>query len=604
MNQKKQVQSTIRQAYWNHIEHNIIDPDEENFGETQKKFWKHIKAQKKDRTGTAPLKENGLLVSEAKGKAGILNRQYQSVFSQEDPSDIPEPDEAESPEMPRIAVTEEGVLKLLSNLQEAKASGPDLIPPKILKAAAKPLSRSLALLFNSSLESSTLPQDWCTANITPVFKKGERYKASNYRPVSLTCICSKLLEHIVVSQLMDHFDQHSILSDSQHGFRAHRSCETQLISLTQELHQNLEAKTQVDMIILDFSKAFDKVPHRRLMKKLWNYGVRGLKHAWIEAFLMNRQQRVVVDGECSDWVKVDSGVPQGTVLGPVLFLAFINDLPKAVQHSKVRLFADDCVLYRQITSDTDCELLQEDLNHLEEWEKKWSMSFNPSKCNSINISRKRKTIQHDYTLHNQILEHVTTTTYLGVHRSSDLTWRNHINKTCLKASRQLAFLKRNLQINNTKVKEAAYNGLIRPITDYCATVWDPYEKKYITQLEAIQRRAARFVNNNYDYRASVTDMISNLNWESLESRRQKARLSMLYKIQNNLIAIAPPPFLHAPQRPRPGYPHQLQVVYVSTESYKNSFFIRTIRQWNSLPPSIGTLCSFGAFKTALSSYSP
>jgi hypothetical protein len=136
-NQNKQVQSTLRQAYWNHIEHNILDSDEENFGETQKKFWRRIKAQKRDRTGTAPLKEHGLLVSEAKGKAGILNRQYQSAFSQEDPNNIPAPEETEAPKMHKISVTEEGVLKLLSNLQEAKASGPDLIPSKVLKAAAK-----------------------------------------------------------------------------------------------------------------------------------------------------------------------------------------------------------------------------------------------------------------------------------------------------------------------------------------------------------------------------------------------------------------------------------------------------------------------------------
>ena len=152
-----------------------------------------------------------------------------------------------------------------------------------------------------------------------------------------------------MSQLRDHFDANNILADCQHGFRAQRSCETQLISLTQELHQNLEDKKQVDMIVLDFSKAFDKVPHQRLMTKLWNYGIQGSTHAWIKSFLLGRSQRVVVDGETSDWVPVESGVPQGTVLGPVLFLAFINDLPKCVK-SNVRLFADDCVLYREINN--------------------------------------------------------------------------------------------------------------------------------------------------------------------------------------------------------------------------------------------------------------
>ena len=279
-NQKRLTQSAIRKAYWSHIENNVLGgTEEENFGETQKKFWRHVKSMKKDRTGTSPLKENGFLVSDPKSKAEILSGQYKSVLSQESDNNIPEPDEPESPTMPEITVTEEGVFKLLLNLKENKASGPDQTPAKILKAAAKPLSKCLTVVFNSSLGSGILPHDWCTANITPIFKKGERYKASNYRPVSLTCICSKLIEHIIVSQLLDHFDQHSILSDRQHGFRSQRSCESQLISLTQELHEKLEKKSQVKMIVLDFSKAFDKVPHKRLMKKLWNYGVRGKTHS-------------------------------------------------------------------------------------------------------------------------------------------------------------------------------------------------------------------------------------------------------------------------------------------------------------------------------------
>ena len=602
--QKRKTQSSIRKSYWHHIENNILgDKNEENFGETQKKIWKHVKSVKRDRTGTAPLKENGLLVSDSKSKARILNHQYQSVFSKEDSADIPEPNEPESPTMPEIVVTEEGVFKQLSTLQENKASGPDKIPSRILKAAAKPLSRCLTLLYNSSLKSGSLPHDWRTANITPIFKKGERFKPSNYRPVSLTCICSKVIEHIIVSQLLDHFDKYSILSNCQHGFRSQHSCETQLISLTQELHETLEEKSQVDMIVLDFSKAFDKVPHQRLMKKLWNYSVRGQTHSWIKSFLMNRLQRVMVDGENSEWVKVESEVPQGTVLGPVLFLSYINDLPKSVKHSHVRLFADDCVLYRQVKSESDCELLQDDLQNLEKWEQKWSMSFNPSKCNSINITRKQK-ITHNYSLHNQTLDNVKSTTYLGVELASDLTWSNHINKTCAKGNKQLAFLRRNLQVKNREIKSSAYIGLVRPSVEYCSTIWDPHFHKYIDNIEKIQRRAARFVFSVYRRKAPVTAMINNLGWESLELRRRKARLTMFFKIQQNLVAIPLPPFIIRPARPKPDLPHVFRVVYASTESYRNSFSIRTIKDWNRLPVSTGTLVTLSSFKDAISPNSP
>ena len=187
------------------------------------------------------------------------------MFSEEDSSTMPTPTEPPSPAMPEIVVTQDGVKKLLLDLKKNKASGPDNNPLRILKVAAEPVSYCLQLLFTASLRTGIIPSDWKQANIMPVFKKGDRFKASNYWPVLLTCICSKLMEHVVVSRLMKHFDEHKILVDCQHGFRKMRSCETQLLGLTQELHEHLEEEKQFDMIVLDFSKAFDKVLHHRLM---------------------------------------------------------------------------------------------------------------------------------------------------------------------------------------------------------------------------------------------------------------------------------------------------------------------------------------------------
>ena len=252
------------------------------------------------------------------------------------------------------------------------------------------------------------------------------------------------------------------------------------------------------MIVLDFSKAFDKIPHQRLMTKLWNYGIRGSTHAWIKSFLLGCTQIVVVDGEGLGWVPVESGIPQGTVLGLVLFLSFFNDLPKAIK-SNVRLFTDDCVVYSQVKSDSDCAILQHDLDSLENWENQWCMSFNATKCNTTAITRKHKLILYPYTLHNQILDTVEKATYLGVELSGDLTWADHINKSCVKANKQLAFLRRNLRINTMHVKETAYKGLVRPILEYCSPVWDPYPiKKCTNNIEKVQRRAAWFVFNRYD----------------------------------------------------------------------------------------------------------
>ena len=201
---------------------------------------------------------------------------------------------------------------------------------------------------------------------------------------------------------------HNILTDCQHGFRRRRSCETQLLTLVDELTRSLDKRKQHDMAVLDFSKAFDRVPHNRLLNKLHHYGIRGHTLQWIKAFLTDRTQRVVVDGATSDPAPVISGVPQGSVLGPILFLVFINDLPLQVS-SHSRLFADDCVVYREINSEKDCHILQEDLNNLAAWEKRWGMSFHPEKCSVLRVHRKRSPIIYDYSLKGHILDTDSTT---------------------------------------------------------------------------------------------------------------------------------------------------------------------------------------------------
>ncbi len=181
----------------------------------------------------------------------------------------------------------------------------------------------LTAIYNKSINTGHVPAEWSQANVTPIFKKGEKFKASNYRPVSLTCIACKLLEHIVVSNVLVHLDKHDILVDNQHGFRARRSCETQLVCFIHDLVQSIQGG-QVDVAIMDFSKAFDVVDHGRLLYKASHYGIRGHTNSWLEAFLSNRTQRVVVDGATSTRAVVESGVPQGSVLEPLLFLLYIK----------------------------------------------------------------------------------------------------------------------------------------------------------------------------------------------------------------------------------------------------------------------------------------
>ena len=236
-------------------------------------FWKFIKCKATDFSGVACLKVDGELINEPKLKAEALNRQFQSVFTNETEFITQSPRRA--PSMPNILITTSGVLKLLTNLNPSKAYGPDSLSPRVLKELICVLADPLARLFRKSLSSGHIPNDWKHANVTPVFKKGQKYLCSNYLPISLTCIVSKLMEHIICSSIMSHAEQHNILYPLQHGFRPSRLCETQLLEMVNDIANNMQLGLQTDVCVLDFSKAFDKVGHKRLVEKLKMYGIDG-----------------------------------------------------------------------------------------------------------------------------------------------------------------------------------------------------------------------------------------------------------------------------------------------------------------------------------------
>ena len=354
---KHLIQKKQRQAYWNYIEDIIIPKESDttntcNKNNSKKRFWTFIKHKKSDNSNITALKENGKLETDPVVKANILNRQFHSVFTERQSISRDEFINQTNIQSKRkdfdtvndIDITVNGVKKLLDGLNPYKASGPDNIKPRLLKELSDVIAPILTTIFRLSYETGEIPDAWRTALVTPAFKKGQKYKAENYRPISLTCVCCKIFEHIVTSHIMKHAERSNILFPLQHGFRKGRSCETQLIEFTDDITKNMENGKQTDVLIMDFSKAFDKVSHSLLLHKLDHYGIRGKTNRWIQAFLTGRSQSVVVEGQKSQSVDVESGVPQGSVLGPSLFLFYINDIPTGID-STVRLFADDTVVY-------------------------------------------------------------------------------------------------------------------------------------------------------------------------------------------------------------------------------------------------------------------
>ena len=366
--------------------------------------------------------------------------------------------------MKELHVSVQGVTKLLRKVNPNIASGPDSIPARILKELADETTPLLTIIFNKRLEQGEVPTDWRKTNVTAIYKKGDKFEPNNYQPVSLTSLCCKLQEHIIVSNVLSHLEEHSVLTDCQHGFRARRSCKTQLIGLYHDLAQSLDKKKQTDLAILDFSKTFDRVPHQRLLKKLMHNDIQGNTQKWIESFLSGHTQQVVIEGESSYSASVVSGVPQGKSLGPLLYLIFINDLPQLIQ-SKVRLFADDCIVYREINNKTDCETLQDDLHALERWESIWAMEFHPAKCSVMRVATSNDPIMLSYKLKGHQLQAETTSKYLGVDLLSNLDWKPHIDRIVKKSNSMLGFLRRNLRISSQETKSMAYMTMVRWFRD-------------------------------------------------------------------------------------------------------------------------------------------
>ena len=371
--------------------------------------------------------------------------------------------------------------------------------------------------------------------------------------------------------------------------------------LTHELLQNMQKGKQTDLILLDFSKAFDKVSHEKLLHKLHFYGIRGNILSWIKSFLDNRSQTVVIEGKQSKTAPVSSGVPQGSVLGPILFLAYINDLPDNVT-SQVRLFADDTVVYAAISRMDDSLALQRDLDTLHLWEDKWDMEFNPSKCQVLQITRARSPIPTKYFLHNQELEITNCARYLGVDISQNLSFNSHIDRITASANKSLGFLRRNLKVKDTKIKTVAFQAMVRPVLEYCSSCWDPYTQKNINKIEMVQRRAARWVIGDWRQTSSVTNMLQELKWRSLALRRADARLIMLYKILHGMVAIPVQPYI--PQSTRlstSSRQHTIPQIQCTRDYFKYSYFPLTIVQWNALPPDIPLCPTVDSFKEAVCS---
>ncbi|BHF71364.1 hypothetical protein SprV_0401442200 [Sparganum proliferum] len=388
------------------------------------------------------------------------------------------------------------VLTEMLRPKESKLPGPDEIPAKILKELADELAKPLSMLFRTSFETGYLPPDWKSAWITPLYKGGCRVSANNYRRVSFTSICCKITEKIIKQQLMQFLEQNHLLSDSQHGFRKGRSCVTNLLYCLEHWTRDVDRGDMVHAIYIEFKKAFDSVPHHCLLYKLSRIGVRGKLLKWIRSFLLGRSQAVHVSDQQSAEVGVWSGVPQGSVLGPTLFLVYVNDYANELD-CDVAMFADDIKIWTTIRNEVDDARLQTNLDRLEQWSKDWLLPFNVNKCNFLLVGGTSSPNRTVYRLTGKPLQEVEAQKDLGVWITTSLKPSLQCSKVAKSAMSILYLVKRAFSSFDEDCFTKVLRTFLRSHLEFAIQAWKPWTAKDIGLFETVQRRATKLVSGQW-----------------------------------------------------------------------------------------------------------
>ena len=529
-----------------------------------------------------------------------FNRFFCSVFTSENFVSFPFVESRCPLAVEEIVFSEDLVSEEIESLPCRASPGPDSISNRFLLQCVDVLAKPLAILFAKSFSSGQLPEDWKSAVVSPIHKAGTRLLADNFRPVSLTSSVCKLMERFVRKSIVAHLLSNRLLNVSQFGFIQGRSCELQLIKYLDFLTRIVDDGDSADVIYLDFRKAFDRVPHRRLLEKLSAYGIQGNHLAWISSFLLARTQTVCVNGAFSDPCAVKSGVPQGSVIGPVLFLLFIDDIDESISGNVLK-FADDTKIGRRIhrvRPDIDTDDMASDLVAVQDWAYKWDMAFNVTKFVSVHFGRTNPLKRYFVDGMEIPSENGLGAKDLGVTISSNLKSSIHVASVVRKAESVLGFIRRCFRYLDREAFLALYFALVRPILEYSSCAWNPHYKRDILLIERVQRRFTRIFPDLRDLQ--YEDRLRRLNLQTLEVRRFRADLIMTYKIIHGLVAFNMEDlFEYDVMSGTRGHCLKLRSRIPRLDVRKFSFAHRVVSPWNSLPEGVVTAPSLAVFKRKL-----
>lgn len=587
---------------------NYITRSQELIKSNPKLLWSFVKSKKKSATRyPSVMTYNTKKLTSSNEIVQSFNSYFQQMFTQQQSirrNDISLPAVSSSSQgINMIVISEEQVLKVLRQLDPHKGPGSDNLPPFFFKQCAESLYKPVTIIFNRSIREGNFPHVWKQAHIVPLHKKGSKSHIENYRPISILNVLSKCLEKIIYESIYPTIAQS--IPEQQHGFIKGRSTTSNLGVFVSDVLKGMELHAQVDVIYTDFEKAFDRVDHVILLRKLQELGIQGDLLRWVQSYVGNRSQAVVVGGARSDFITITSGIPQGSLLGPLFYSAYLYDIGSCFLNTNFLLYADDKKVYYKVRDINDCLRIQDDLDRLNTYYKNNRIDVNVDKCISISFTRSRNPIIFVYTLNNNIIKKQHLVRDLGIFLDDSLTFTSHVEHIVDKAYRNLGFILRVTKpFTSILCLKVLYFAYVRSILDYCSQVWNPQYLIYENAIESIQRKFVKHLDfrSNFKFETYETSCQRH-GLLTLRNRRILNDMSLFHDIcsgaldcsvlTNNVLA------LRAPSR-RTRHTKLFHVPTHRTNYSANSLTSRMPRTFNKLFGDLDPFCtSKNIFKTAV-----